>query len=182
LHLPLLGSHQRHNAVVALAAVQCFLKTIGQELNVKTTQKALAKINIPGRLEWGHRNPDVLLDVAHNPASFKALVRVLQHLGTDRKIHAIVGFSKGKDSRKCLKILAPHIYDIILVPTGTPRSQDPTKLLKIAQGIGIQSKVAENGVEVLQQLITKFPKDLIVITGSFPLVGDCRNYFSPLLL
>jgi len=183
LRLSLLGAHQRHNAAVAIVAVDCFLNNIGQELDINLTRKALANLKISGRLEWGHRNPDVLLDVAHNPASFKALIRVLQCIGKGRRIHAIVGFSKGKDSRQCLKILAPHVYDIILVPTGTPRSQEPSKLLKIVQGIGIQSKVAENGVDVLQQLMTEFPKDLILVTGSFPLVGDCRNFLmSPLLL
>jgi dihydrofolate synthase/folylpolyglutamate synthase len=182
LRLPLLGSHQRHNAAVAIAAVHYFLKTMGQELSPDTTGKALGGIKIPGRLEWAHRNPDVLLDVAHNPASFKALTRVLQHISDGRKIHAIVGFSKGKDSRKCLKILAPHVCDIVFVPTGIPRSQEPSKLLKIAQEIGIQSKVADSGVDVLQHLMQKSGKDLIVVTGSFPLVGDCRNYFSPLVL
>jgi dihydrofolate synthase/folylpolyglutamate synthase len=183
LRLSLLGSHQRYNATVALVAVDCFLKTMGQKLNIEATRKALAHLKILGRLEWGHRNPDVLLDVAHNPASFKALVRVLQYVGEGRKIHAIVGFSKGKDSRKCLKILAPHVNDIILVPTGTPRSQDPAKLLKITREIGIQSQVSESGVDVLQHLMRKSKKDLILVTGSFPLVGDCRNFLmSPLLL
>jgi dihydrofolate synthase/folylpolyglutamate synthase len=176
LRMPLLGLHQRQNAAVAITAADCFLRENGRDLELDVTRKALSSLKIPGRLEWGHRDPDVLLDVAHNPASFKALVRVLDHVGKGKKIRVIIGFARGKDSRKCLKILAGHVHDIVIVPTGTPRSQDSKKLLKMAQEIGIKAVAEENGVAALSRYLDKPDADLIVVTGSFPLVGDCRNY------
>jgi dihydrofolate synthase/folylpolyglutamate synthase len=181
LSLSLMGSHQRRNAAVAIAAVQCFLKTMDRSLNPDAIRRALTEVDIPGRLEWGHRNPDVLLDVAHNPASFKALTAALTPLKSTRKIHAIVAFAKGKDSRKCLKILSPFVDDITLVPNGTPRTQDPAKLQKIARQIGMRAGMADNGVIELKEWMAKAGDDLILVAGSFPLVGDCRNYlYSPL--
>jgi len=193
LRLTLIGAHQRHNAAVAVAATQCFLQSMGRNLDPELVHRALADVTIPGRLEWGHRDPDVLLDVAHNPASFKALTSVLTQWKGTRKIHAVVGFAKGKDSRKCLRILAPFVHDVTLVPNGTPRSQDPEKLLRMAREFGIEASKADDGVEVLKRWMEtsggdrRWMKtaggDLILVAGSFPLVGACRNHLlSPLLL
>ena len=176
LRLQLLGSHQRHNAAVAIAALHIFLKTINSKLDPDITRNTLANITIPGRLEWGYRDPDVLLDVAHNPASFKALARTLSHLKNPHNIHAIVGFARGKDSRKCLKILAPIVNNIVIVPTGTPRSQEPIKLLNMAKEIGIQAETAASGVEALQKAMIENKSDLTLVAGSFPLVGFCRDH------
>jgi len=175
LRLPLIGAHQRHNAAVAVAASHGFLQSMGRALDPELLRRALADVTIPGRLEWGYRDPDVLLDVAHNPASFKALTSVLAQWKGARKIHAVIGFAKGKDSRKCLRILAPFVDDLTLVPNGTPRSQDPAKLLEIARELGVKASTADDGVEVLKRLIETEDRDLILVAGSFPLVGACRN-------
>jgi dihydrofolate synthase/folylpolyglutamate synthase len=178
LHLKLMGRHQRHNAAVAIAAMHVFMQSINRTLDPDITRRILARVSIPGRLEWGWHNPDVLLDVAHNPASFRALTQTLRQWKNSRRIHAIVGFARGKDSRKCLRILAPYVNQIHIVPTGTPRSQEPQKLLKIAHHIGMRAVTATGGVEVLTQLMEHAGRDLILVAGSFPLVGNCRNYLS----
>ncbi|PSN20433.1 bifunctional folylpolyglutamate synthase/dihydrofolate synthase, partial [filamentous cyanobacterium CCP5] len=71
--LPLLGSHQRVNSALAIAALT-LLRSQGWDIPVEAILEGLAQTRWPGRLEWvrwqGHL---LLIDGAHNPAAAEAL-------------------------------------------------------------------------------------------------------------
>lgn len=71
----LLGTHQSENAALALRA----LELVSDKLPVSTAAKraGLASVVWPGRMEVFRRNPELILDGAHNPHGAAALVRAL---------------------------------------------------------------------------------------------------------
>ncbi len=77
LRLVMIGSHQRQNAAVALAVVSV-LRQRGWKIGDQAVRDGLAKATLPGRIECVGRDPIVVLDAAHNPASFAALVSTLE--------------------------------------------------------------------------------------------------------
>ncbi len=68
----LAGRHQIENAVAAVLACQ----HLG--INVESIQAGLRQARWPGRLEFVSRNPDFILDGAHNPAGAAALAHYIE--------------------------------------------------------------------------------------------------------
>ena len=88
LVLPLLGAHQAHNAVTALAAVEAFFK---RKLDLETLELGLRAVTSPGRMQLIAADPAVLVDAAHNPHGARALVRAVRE-----------SFNFSSDSSPCL--------------------------------------------------------------------------------
>jgi hypothetical protein len=64
VRLKLLGSYQRANAAVAVAAVELFNRA---ELDSQAVRTALAGTQVPGRLEIISTQPLCIFDGSHNP-------------------------------------------------------------------------------------------------------------------
>ena len=75
---PLVGTFQPENAALALRA----LELAADVLPVSETEKraGLSSVTWPGRMEVFHRDPDLILDGAHNPHGAAALTRSLLSL------------------------------------------------------------------------------------------------------
>ena len=72
--LPLWGAHQAANAATAIG----LLEAAGVELAPATVRRALWGLRLPGRIEVRGRRPWLIVDVAHNAVSARALAEVLR--------------------------------------------------------------------------------------------------------
>src|SRR5262249_39307963 len=72
--LPLHGSYQADNAVIALTAAEAFL---GEQIGADVVAESFASFRSPGRLEVVGHQPLLLLDGAHNVAGAHALLGAL---------------------------------------------------------------------------------------------------------
>lgn len=77
LQTPLLGAHQRDNLSLVFAAT-VYLRAGGWELSDPAIHAGVAAARPAGRLQKISDAPRVVLDVAHNPASFAALIDTLR--------------------------------------------------------------------------------------------------------
>lgn len=110
-----IGDHQSANAATALAVMD--LLESQQTSFPALPGKSLATIRLPGRAEIYHRDPFVLLDVAHNPASFEALTKTLRQVippGHKGKRVFVFGTSRDKDWVKMLRTIDGIFTHIIL--------------------------------------------------------------------
>lgn len=134
-----LGRHQIHNACIALTALH-LLSKVGFPRAFREIRTGLAEYRHAGRIEIVHRAPTVVLDVAHNEASMRALIETLVEqlpnwrLAKQRTL--ILAISRDKNQREMLELALGHFDRVIFTrflnnPRATPQSQ----LLEWAQEI-----------------------------------------------
>jgi len=139
----------------------------------------LRSVEWPGRLEWVHATPRVLLDGAHNPAGALALREALEKAFDFEHLILLIGILRDKDIKSILHTLAPLAHHIIFSQPQIDRAAPAASLMK---ALGRDEKKAEV-VEDLRQAIQKGlsmtgEKDLLCITGSLYVVGEAKAYFN----
>jgi dihydrofolate synthase/folylpolyglutamate synthase len=179
LAVPLVGEHQAINCGLALAIIDK-LKTRGLAINDARAMEGLAKVTIPGRMEMVSQTPRVLVDGAHNAASLDAMMKAVgQHIPCD-SIVVIFGCCSDKDIPGMLQRITSGADKVIFTPVSNPRTADAEELAaQYTELYGKMAQVApslEAALAIANRAVTK--EDLIVITGSFYLVGEAKQLFA----
>jgi|AntRauTorckE6833_2_1112554.scaffolds.fasta_scaffold00020_40 dihydrofolate synthase/folylpolyglutamate synthase len=180
LKLKILGTHQIYNSVLAL-------KTLGllparYIIDKKSIYSGLYACRWPGRLEVVNRNPDIILDGAHNEDGMKILVRFLkENVDKHKKIIFLISILKDKNYTSMLKMLKSLDNDIELLITTNQnkRSLDPKVIADQANMLNIKNKVIYNlydSVKEAKKILNS--SDLLCITGSLYTVSEARFYQS----
>ena len=135
----------------------------------------LARTRVPGRMEMVSERPRILVDGAHNPASVNALMRCVgAHVPYDSMV-CIFGCCADKDVGAMLDRVNLGADKVIFTRAATtPRAADPEELQKAFQErSGKMSQVARSLADALALATRAVSRDdLIVVTGSFYLVGE----------
>jgi dihydrofolate synthase / folylpolyglutamate synthase len=178
VHVNLNGPHQIINATTALGAMEV-LEDLGYPVSTDAMMAGLRSVEWPGRLEWVHATPRVLLDGAHNPAGALALKEALEKAFDFEHLILLIGILRDKDIKSILHTLAPLAHHIIFSQPQIDRAAPAASLMK---ALGRDEKKGEV-VEDLRQAIQKGlsmtgEKDLLCITGSLYLVGEAKAYFN----
>jgi dihydrofolate synthase/folylpolyglutamate synthase len=189
LHIdsPLPGRHQQRNLALAITAVLELRQSSPAFLIPnEAIQQGIRETHWPGRLEF--LPPNLLLDVAHNPAGAWTLRSALASLPPQQPRTLIFSCLRDKSLQEMSRILFP-LFDsspdadparrrdhILLAPIANPRAADVADLLAAAHSLGIPAHAAPHLAGALAQArqITP-PGGLIVATGSVYLVGELRH-------
>jgi dihydrofolate synthase / folylpolyglutamate synthase len=137
--------------------------------------KMLSRLTIPGRFErWGQQ---VVLDVAHNPASSRCLAAKIRSLAVDIPVTVVVGMLPTKDVVDSLRDWVswvgawwlPNIEQRGLIPG--------EKLAEIITDLGVQQPhVFASMEEVAREIKTKQKaRALTVVFGSFHMVSAFKQ-------
>ena len=187
---PLAGEHQRRNIALAIAAAAGLRNRKNQTIRNNNSynianaaiEAGIANTSWPGRLEY--LPPDLLLDVAHNPAGAWALRAAIATLPEERPRTLIFSCLRDKDLTEMARILFP-LFDansgrprdhIIFTLIDNPRAASIEDLLKSARVLEIPAHTAANSTEALKLARSLTPAcGLIVATGSIYLVGAVRE-------
>jgi dihydrofolate synthase/folylpolyglutamate synthase len=153
---PLLGDIQRHNAGLAIAALQS-LRQKGWQVSDETIANGIAKTKWAGRLQWFHwEGHQLLIDGAHNPASAKVLRQFVDSpaIGVDRStsIHWVMGMLSTKDHADVFKALLRAGDRLYLVPVPDHSTADPEALAAIAHEICPDLATCQTYPDVLSAL------------------------------
>ncbi|MGB0768244.1 MAG: bifunctional folylpolyglutamate synthase/dihydrofolate synthase [Phycisphaeraceae bacterium] len=179
LAVPLKGEHQAHNCALALAVLDK-LKQHGFHFEEQQLIKGLAATELPGRMEFVHDKPRVLIDGAHNASSIHALIKSLgAHVQYDSLV-MVFGCGQDKDIPGMLEQVALGADKIIFTEAkGNPRAVETGDLLKrFAEVSGKMAQTADNLPDALKLAARAVSReDLIVVTGSFYLAGEARKFF-----
>jgi dihydrofolate synthase/folylpolyglutamate synthase len=177
---PLGGVHQQRNIALAIAAAVEFSNNHGFKITPRQIENGIRQTQWPGRLERIHLpgRPDVLLDVAHNPAGAWALRAALSSL-EDGARHGkrvlVFGCMKDKAYEEMAQILFPLFDQIVVTRVESPRSATADELLQAAAKTGGHAVAAADGHEALEKALGAAQKDgLVVVAGSVYLVGEVR--------
>ena len=183
---PLAGAHQQRNIALALATAFHLRNQGGYNLANAAIEAGIRDTVWPGRLEF--LKPNLLLDVAHNPAGAWTLRAALAALPEATPRTLIFSCLRDKSLTEMSRILFP-LFDsspsgdphrrrdhILLAPIASPRAANVEDLLAAAHALGVPAHAAPHLAGALHQaqLITP-PGGLIVATGSVYLVGEVRQ-------
>ncbi len=177
LAVPLLGEHQAVNCGLALAAMDELIRRGIKGITAKSCAEGLEGLTFEGRLEVIREDPMVVADAAHNAAGVEALFRAIgQHFNYDTSV-VIFGCCSDKDVDAMLDKLGAGADKVIFCPVESPRSAEPAELQKIYHdAFGRMSQTADSLSDALRSARRSLTDDdLLVITGSFHLVGEAKR-------
>ncbi|MBT8438674.1 MAG: bifunctional tetrahydrofolate synthase/dihydrofolate synthase [Gammaproteobacteria bacterium] len=167
------GKHQLENA----AGVIALLLACREQLPVKAEalKTGLLQAQVMGRFQVLQNQQVLIVDVAHNPQSTRALAENLAKFVIRGKLRAIVGMLRDKDSLASLENLAPQVEQRFLVSTHGDRG---LKAELLADNIQLIDPDAEcllfNTVSEAYNSVLQYAQenDSILVTGSFHIAGE----------
>nr|WP_269468684.1 bifunctional tetrahydrofolate synthase/dihydrofolate synthase [Alteromonas sp. ASW11-130] len=157
------------NVSTALAV----LKQLNMLPDIDELNRILETVTLPGRRQRIATQPDIYLDVGHNPQASQAMKDWLKSLQTER-IHFVVGMLKDKavaDTLLPLAALGGCWYCASLPgPRGTEAETLYSALPRDARN---NAKCFDNVTDALTSAMEKAqPKETILVFGSFLTVAD----------
>jgi dihydrofolate synthase/folylpolyglutamate synthase len=186
---PLPGEHQRRNLALAIAAAIELRNQFHYKITNAALEAGIANTVWPGRLEF--LPPNLLLDVAHNPAGAWALRAAIATLPEDRPRTLVFSCLRDKDLTEMSRILFPLFdtpdtpdapatsglrHHIVLTHLDSPRAAGLEDLAAAARALGIPAQVAHDPAAALELARSVTPAGgLIIATGSIYLVGAVRQ-------
>jgi dihydrofolate synthase/folylpolyglutamate synthase len=179
---PLAGEHQQRNIALAISAAIELRNALGYNIANSAIEAGIAETRWPGRLEFVA--PDLLLDVAHNPAGAWTLRAAIAQLPESRPRTLLFSCLRDKDLREMAQILFP-LFDsaggrpgdhIVFAPIDNARAASVEDLLGAARALDVPSWAAGDPAEALAIARSLTPAGgLIIATGSVYLVGAVRE-------
>ncbi|SFS02394.1 dihydrofolate synthase / folylpolyglutamate synthase [Granulicella pectinivorans] len=185
---PLPGQHQQRNIALALAVVNTLAisNKFSYKIEIPLIEAGIRNTHWPGRLEF--IPPNLLLDVAHNPAGAWTLRAAITRLPDDQPRTLIFSCLRDKDLDEMTRILFP-LFDktsgdparahdhIVLAPIpNNPRAAAVEDLLAAAHRLDIPAHAAPHLEAALAQARAITPEGgIILATGSVYLVGELRH-------
>lgn len=167
------GEHQIKNTSVAIVAAKLVSKQ-DDRINELALHVGVANTLWPGRLERIQREPDVILDGAHNPDGAKALRAALDKYYPGKPVYFVFGMMGDKDMTSVIKTLIKENDRVYTV-----RADDGARAAEaaaLAELIG-KNAVAEGDLaEAYALAVEHAGKDGVVcVCGSLYLVGTFKR-------
>jgi dihydrofolate synthase/folylpolyglutamate synthase len=201
LTLPLPGDYQMQNASVAIKAVELlserglttetYASVSAYHLSPiirQSIKEGIRNVRWPGRLEFIHDKPPVVIDGAHNPGAARALARTLKKdfLKNYKKIIIILGIMDDKDIKGIMEQLLPVASEIILTAPAYSRSAAPERMADIARSLGFSNlhicPTVKDAIDAAMRRAEDLSSAgyypaLILISGSFYTIGEAKEAF-----
>ena len=176
---PLVGRHQLRNVALAIAAVEELHAQGFSSITPHTIERGIRETRWPGRFQllpahaaW----PEIVLDVAHNPAGAWALRSALSERYPDRPLLFVFGAMRDKAISEMTEILFLLAERVIATQPENPRSASPEEIRQAAARTGAEIESAADVAKALDRAKTISGSDMpIVITGSIYLVGEAMR-------
>ena len=175
---PLVGRHQLRNGALAIAAA-VELNDLGFPVTAPDIERGIRETRWPGRFQRiaaTPRSPEIILDVAHNPAGAWALRSTLSEYAGDRPLVLVFGVMRDKAVTEIAEILFPLTERVIATRAENPRSASPEEIREAAAHTGVVVETAPTVAAALVRASHLVEQDsIVVVTGSIYVVGEALN-------
>jgi dihydrofolate synthase / folylpolyglutamate synthase len=176
------GANQLVNASGVLAALTALRERL--PITAQAVRNGLAFVELPGRFQIIPGEPNLILDVGHNPHAIAALAVNLDAMGFAPCTHAVFGAMADKDLANMLKRMNPLVDKWYFTDLPTTRAASAADLLSTWQGVNVDIKTGEKARKDVSgqcfaspklaldaAIAISAPTDRIVVFGSFFTVG-----------
>jgi len=176
---PLVGRHQLRNLALAVASAE-ELKSQGFPITADSIARGMRETRWPGRFhiqppsgQW----PEVIFDVAHNPAGAWALRSTLSAAYEDRRLIFVFGAMRDKAIGEIAEILFPLAERVFATRADNPRSATTAEIHAAASRTAAEMDESEGVPEALESARAMAgSKGVIVVTGSIYIVGEAMRH------
>jgi dihydrofolate synthase / folylpolyglutamate synthase len=180
---PLVGRHQLRNVALAVAASEELARQGIAGITAESIERGIRETRWPGRFQVLNKQvlnktnwPEVVLDVAHNPAGAWALRSALSENYEDRPLIFVFGAMRDKAISEMSEILFPLAQRVIATRPENPRSATPEEIQQAASRTHAEIElVPEVELALERARVSAEPGAVIVITGSIYLVGEAMD-------
>jgi dihydrofolate synthase/folylpolyglutamate synthase len=173
---PLVGRHQLRNVALAIAAAVELSEQGFGGIKAPTIEKGVRETRWPGRFQViaAHSGwPEMVIDVAHNPAGAWALRSALSEQYEDRPMIFVFGAMRDKAISEMAEILFPLAERVIATRPENPRAASPEEIQRAAVRTGVEIELVEDVDGALERArALARPATVVVVTGSIYLVGE----------
>lgn len=176
---PLVGRHQLRNIALAIAAAEQ-LNEAGIQITAADIERGIRETQWPGRFQVipsAKDRPEIILDVAHNPAGAWALRSALSDRYEGRSLTLLFAVLRDKAVEDITKILFPLADRVIVTGVNNPRSATPDEIAEAGHQSGTNVTKVESVSKAIEAAVQTTPSNgLLVITGSIYLVGEALQW------
>lgn len=169
------GVMQPHNMALAIASIQA----AGLILDEEALRRGAASAWIPGRMQVQQRfGRNFVLDGAHNVDSARHLRQSLEELnllglGPVKRIVLLTNMLSGHDPEPFYEVWRDLVSDVHVVPISFHRAVSPLETADRIRHIFLQASIYPDIPSGITQAVAETgPEDIILVTGSFYLVGE----------
>lgn len=172
----LVGKFQLQNAAAVLALIEAMY--LDELLNRQLVNKAFSQLEMAGRCQLVQTDRKWLLDVAHNVAAANVLSDVLTEMSPRGRIIVIMGLLRGKDLDGIVSALLGLVDIWIAVRAEETRALTASELAAgIANMCDKPCMILDSLPDAMQYTANQAnAEDLIVVTGSFYVVGPALRW------
>lgn len=176
---PLVGRHQLRNVALAVAAAVELNQQGITGITAKSIARGIRGTRWPGRFQViaaRAGRPEMVLDVAHNPAGAWALRAALSERYEDRPLIFVFGAMRDKAISEMTEILFPLAQRVIATRPDNPRAASPEEIRQAGRRTGAEIEVVADVAEAVKRARDGAgPKSVMVVTGSIYLVGEAMR-------
>lgn len=167
----LYGRHQYQNAAAVLMALRALAQVL--PVDVSAIRRGLSTVTLVGRYQRIADQPEVRLDVAHNPDAFRMLAAMLETLPS-RVTHLVLGVLEDKAIDDMLPLLATHIDCWYLAAPNTPRGLPAERLESAVKSYSQKPVFVYTSIAAAFAAARSSARDSerILVTGSFFTVAE----------
>jgi dihydrofolate synthase/folylpolyglutamate synthase len=176
----LVGRHQLRNIALAVAAAEELARQGFAGITPESMERGIREARWPGRFQviaarrgW----PEIVLDVAHNPAGAWALRSALSERYDNRPLIFVFAAMRDKAISEMTEILFPLADRVIVTRPQNPRAASPEEIQQAASRTGAEIEpVAETEGALERARSASGPHAVVVVTGSIYLVGEAMRF------
>ncbi|HPY40760.1 MAG TPA: bifunctional tetrahydrofolate synthase/dihydrofolate synthase [Thiolinea sp.] len=178
-HLPapsLQGPVQLNNAACAVVALAQLSERL-PKVNLQALQQGIKSATITGRLQKLQSQPDVWIDVAHNPHAAENLANWLQNNPIAGKTYVIFSILADKDIAGVIQPLRDKVDEWCIFPLDSPRAASHAKLQAAFASANVQNFQAYPDINHAWETVSMQTAsiDRVVIFGSFLVVSKALD-------
>lgn len=174
------GGFQLQNAAAAIMAIDAL--TMLPTPSAEQIGDGLKQVQLAGRYQQLHSHPQLIVDVAHNAESARALAEMLRDDPADRTL-AVIAMLADKAVKEVISIVGPEVEHWITAGLDVPRGLAAKNMAEAVRGLQADDKLSAcNTVTQACEQAMKMasPNDRVIVFGSFYTVSEAMQFFNTL--
>ncbi len=167
------GFHVTNLSLAVLLAIDAGI----EEDAIRQGLLSFSETGYRARLERLSREPDIVVDVSHNPDGIEKSVSVMCGLRDGyRDVYVILGLVRDKETDEIVRRLKPLTDTVIAAGMQSERGMEAEELAERcrSEGFGVPcAGTLQESLDYVAEVADK--EDLVLITGSFYLAGEALD-------